>query len=222
MRIFARLHSPDDRDANFQAAPRLARLASHPTGYRFWWTSPALNQGALPECVAYSGAKYLDSAPIRNCGMNPQWLYNECQKVDEWAGTPHDGSSVRALFKVLTREGYVSRYEWANDVDTMARWLLSEGPVVMGTTWYSSMMEPDARGFIAIGGDNVGGHAYLLKGVNCQTVCPDGSIGAFRILNSWGSDWGQNGCVSISFKDMAALLKDNGEACMSREVLKSL
>src|SRR4051812_19721954 len=64
-----------------------------------WYVRGVLEQGATSQCVAYSGTKYLDAAPIRNKPpMTPAQLYHNCQLVDEWSGEDYDGTSVRALF----------------------------------------------------------------------------------------------------------------------------
>jgi len=40
----------------------------------------------------------------------------------------------------------------------------------------------------------------------------------FRIKNSWGRAWSNNGFAFISFDDMARLLSEDGEACIAHEV----
>jgi C1A family cysteine protease len=56
-------------------------------------------------------------------------------------------------------------------------------------------------------------------GVNVTKPCPDGSIGAFEMQNSWGREWGDNGRAWLSFKAAAALLAENGEAATPTEIL---
>ena len=222
-RVLGRLpRLPDLRDHLFLAAPKRP-----PVGLRkkSWTTAEALDQGQTSECVAYSSVGYLLASPVRNTGVDPEWLYAEAKKVDEWPGEDYDGTSVRAAFSVLKREGYITAYNWAFDVNTIAKWILTTGPVVVGTIWPDAMFETDAKGYVSLGdgkgtSQHTAGHAYLLKGVNLDAKCPDGSVGAFRILNSWGKSWGQNGCASISFKDMSILLREGGEGCMAVEKLK--
>jgi hypothetical protein len=131
----------------------------------------------------------------------------------------YEGTSVRAAFKYLAEVGYVSTYEWAYDVETCANWILTVGPMVFGTTWFSAMFDVAENGFITVAGDVVGGHAYFIRGCNRDKRCPDGSRGAFRILNSWG-DWGQGGQAWLSFVDATKLLREDGEAVTAREILK--
>jgi C1A family cysteine protease len=64
----------------------------------------------------------------------------------------------------------------------------------------------------------VGGHAYLICGANREMRCPDGTLGALRMQNSWGQSWGDGGQAWISYMDAATLLKDWGEAATSAEL----
>jgi hypothetical protein len=169
--------------------------------------------------VEYSGRQWLYSNPVRNAVLGPFGaLYGECQKVDEWPGEDYEGTSVRALFKVLQGKGYVEKYGWAFDVGTVADWIIQKGPIVLGTDWFSGMMDTDEQGFIHASGYAVGGHAYLAKGVNRKKVCPDGTLGAVRLINSWGLGWGQYGYAWISFRDMQTLLDRDGEAATALEI----
>jgi C1A family cysteine protease len=84
------------------------------------------------------------------------------------------------------------------------------------------MFEPDSKGFIDClkAPTQVGGHAYLGVGINTRLRCPDGTKGAIRILNSWGSGWGQDGRAWIPLSQFDMLLKEDGEAACAKEILK--
>lgn len=212
-----RLPAIDFRDRNYLLAP--PSTATIGVTSREWRTGVVLNQGDTPQCVAYSGEQYLATGPVRNLFYKtPADLYHEAQTLDEWAPAPHDGTSVRALFKVLQAKGYVKNYQWAFDIDTVVRHVLSTGPVVFGTNWYVKMFDPDKYGFIWAQGPLAGGHAYLIKGVNTLKKCPDGTIGALRMVNSWGTNWGQKGYAWISFATASQLIKEYGEAATSLEL----
>ena len=213
-----RLVSTDPRDRRHMMRPR---EAAKTRTYRYWKPGAVLDQGNTPKCVAYSWLALLLAGPVRNKKLpDVNWLYDECQANDEWPGSSYDGTSVRAGAKVLQREGYLSEYIWAYDSDTVARWVLEHGPVVLGTDWLSGMDQADADGFIHAEGMNMGGHAYLATGVNLAKVCPDGSRGALRIVNSWGTEYGQGGMVWLSLADAGRLIAQWGEAAAPKELLR--
>jgi hypothetical protein len=187
------------------------------------WSSPGvLDQGGTAQCVAYSGFKYLTSGPVinRRPRETPRQLYRECLLVDEWPGEDWDGgTSVRALFKVFQRLGYVSEYRWAFDCETVVNHILTTGPVVMGTTWYTNMSMPHNKtGYVELTGRGDEGHAWLALGANCKRKNPNGTIGACRGLNSWGDRWGQQGRFWITFDDLDRLIQEDGEACVATEI----
>lgn len=215
-----RRHAPDPRDNRFllRAPARTGRT------YRLWGSPGVLDQGNTSHCVAYAGTKYLTSYPIKNkpfCA--PQELYRLCQQNDEWPGEEPDyeGTSVRGLFKVLKARGYISEYRWAPDVTTIQNHVLEVGPVVMGTSWYRDMFMPDRWGYIQPTGVNDGGHAWLIIGCNVTRRNPDGSMGAFRMINSWGPGWGENGRAWLTYKAAEFLLNDDGEAGVATEILNA-
>jgi hypothetical protein len=205
------------------------------------WTpgpSSPWDQGFTSQCVAYSTNQYLAASPYRNAVPPKQagvtresWLnhfYKECQKIDEWPGENYDGTSVRAAMKLLLQWGYITEYRWAFDVPTVLNYVLTTGPMVVGTDWTVPMFDPMTdkkyKSFIQVspGGtyDVAGGHAYTLIGANRTKVCPDGTKGAFRILNSWGKSWGETGRAWISFREFGILLANQGEAAVAKEILK--
>lgn len=175
-----------------------------------WWG----HQGDLPHCVGYAWAHWLEDGPVTQLGTPPilhpsNEIYHAAQRIDEWPGEAYDGTSVRAGAKVLMAAGLIDSYNWAWDLDTMVHALLTAGPVVVGTNWYEEMFYPK-NGVIKIGGAAVGGHAYVVNGVNTKTkTC--------RIKNSWGREWGNKGHVNISFANMERLIAEYGEVCLAIE-----
>jgi hypothetical protein len=150
--------------------------------------------------------------------LQPDWIYHEAQKVDEWPGESYDGTSVRAGAKVLLDQGKIQEYQWSFDLDTVISHLLEVGPVVVGTNWYEQMFTPvpikNSKAVqIKIGGDVAGGHAWKLDGVSLN-------LKLIRMKNSWGKEWGTNGFARISFDDMERLIHEQGEACRAVEISK--
>jgi len=218
--MFGRLYQKDDRDKGFLLKPnfQLARSITR----RYWYAGNVLNQGQTPQCVAYSGYKWLTAGPVRNKRLpfTPAELYHQAQLNDEWSGEDYDGTSVRGLFKSLNKAGYVPEYRWAFDSQAVLAYVMTTGPMVLGSTWFSQMSQPNNYGFITPAGAIEGGHAYLIIGANrTKKNSKTKEVGAFRILNSWGREWGQVGRAWMSFSSFDALQADGfTEACVATEV----
>ena len=165
-------------------------------------------------CVGYAWAHWIEDGPIEHGGLAPivppNLIYKEAQKLDEWVGENYDGTSVRGAAKYLKNTNKISSYLWTYDINVLINTLLTTGPVVVGTNWYTSMFYPDKNGLIKVSGGLAGGHAYVLNGVDTIKKL-------FRIKNSWGSNWGQQGHAYITFSDMNKLIKQNGEVCLAIE-----
>ena len=69
-------------------------------------------------------------------------------------------------------------------------------PVMFGYTCYESIFSvgPDGNIHMPTGGDTIaGGHANVFIGYDDNHVNADGSKGALRLKNSWGTSWGDKG-----------------------------
>ena len=174
----------DPRDTMYPMTLRLEMVAGPIPTSRYWYPGAvALNQGSLGACVGFTGANWLQNSPTRTKANNQTGidLYAECKKID---GIPNvEGTYARALLEVLRAQGKVKRYLWANGIGDIRAWVLSSGPVLVGTPWYESMFHPRADGRVSIEGAIVGGHEYLVRGYSRP-------LDAFRCRNSWGSTWG--------------------------------
>jgi hypothetical protein len=211
-----RLHAPDSRDhlmrVKLAAEPPPAPLPP----YKFWRPGDILDQGDVPACVAYAWTGFELCTPTRSKLASvdtPLSFYAAAQAIDEWAGTPHDGTSVRAGAKVMASEGRIAEYVFETDITVVKQWILTKGPVVFGTNWYDEMFHTSPLGYIHIGGAVAGGHAYLVDGFSDRHQ-------AFRCRNSWGPDWGVRGTFWISLGDATRLLMEDGEACATVEIPK--
>lgn len=220
-----RIRIEDERDAMYPMALALPDTwaAGSPTdkamerGWRYWWPDGwSGNQGYTPHCVAYAWCHWGEDGPRtrepfgRGEGPfhNPASIYNAAQSRDRWPGSNYDGTSVRAGAKVLQDLDYIESYHWAVTFDDIVRAILTAGPVVVGTWWYESMYEVRGDGFLEVSGTAVGGHAYVLNGVNENAE-------KFRMKNSWGESWGDGGMAWIGFEDMEELFEEGGEACIA-------
>lgn len=211
-----RWFSPDERDEQHLMRAALPAEVELPTS-KYWYPGVprTLDQGSTPQCVGYSAKRFLLASPLpTRTGPSATDIYNGAQRNDEWAGENYDGSSVRGGFKFLQQLGHIGEYGWAWSAEVALQWNLLYGTVILGTNWYRQMFYPDDSGFVHIGGPIAGGHAYALIGA-------DRVRGVFRILNSWGSDWGQNGRAWIAGEDVQRLIDEDGECCTALEVFKS-
>jgi hypothetical protein len=69
-----------------------------------------------------------------------RYLVSQCKAID---GCPtEDGTTVRASMQVAQQLGYVPEYRWAFTAIDIATWMMSVGPVVLGTDWLLSMFDP--------------------------------------------------------------------------------
>ena len=212
-----RLESTDVRDGLFPVSKVLTTAPNIP--FKYWWAEGWWgHQGSTSECVSYSWQHWIEDGPViqdvvleRSGPMyNTTKFYKECQKRDPWPGNNYKGTSVRAGAKILKDLGVISEYRWANSLDDVINTVLTLGPMVVGTKWYSGMYNPNSKGIIRVAGRQDGGHAYLIDGVDMRNK-------HFRIKNSWGRRWGKKGFAFISFKDFEKLLKNGGEACIAFE-----
>lgn len=217
-RLFA--PNPEDNRYLLRSLNPGAAAEARNVPYRYWYHENVLDQGDSSACTGAAAWQWLDMGPVRNL-TKPDFmtLYHRNQAEDEWPGAEpaYYGSSVRASFKVMKSLGFVNTYAWAFDLETLVNHVLTVGPAVLGTDWYTDMFHTDKEGFVHAGGRVAGGHAYAVKGASRVKKCPDGSLGALRCINSWSERFGQKGLFWLSFKDAAKLIADQGEACTAFE-----
>jgi hypothetical protein len=205
--------APDARDEAFPMSAVLPKKSLRTSRY---WNDQGFwgDQGPNPFCVGFAWAHWIEDGPITHPGpapiRDPVDIYEAAQRVDEWDGEDYDGTSVRAGAKVLQSLGAITEYRWAATLDDIVLALLEEAPVVMGTSWYEQMFNPE-NGQLKIEGAWAGGHAYILNGINVSKA-------RVRMKNSWSRSWGSNGRAWIDFGTLERLLADEGEACIALEV----
>lgn len=185
-----------------------------PTG-KSWNIVPRLNQGDTPHCVGFGWADWGNSDPVNDSFTNDDGnaIYYECKVID---GEPNaeDGSDVRSGAKAMLNRKRLSAYAFAKSLDVAEQWVLTKGPIVIGSDWTEDMFTPDKDGYIKPTGDVAGGHCYLWSGVL--------ENGDYEFTNSWGNgtDWpgSLNGQFKMTKADFASLYSSNGEACASVEL----
>jgi hypothetical protein len=196
-------------------------LVQVPSGVRrrMWNSAAVLDQGGTPQCVGYAGWGWLAGGPVVNHPkFSPADLYHWAQDEDEWPGDNYEGTSTLGLMKALKKRGYIEDYVWAHDAETLVAWILTQGPVLVGTSWYMGMSNPDRSDFLELSGENVGGHEWRIIGADRDKKCPNSKRGAVRMVNSWGRGWSDNGRAWLSFDDLDRLIKEDGEAVTATEI----
>lgn len=205
-----RLPQWDERNQQFPISALLTATA--PRTY-VWGCDTVLDQGMEGACVGFSVSGELRARPKKVEGItneSARALYRRAQQLDEWPGEDYEGTSVLAGIKAAKEQGNYAEYRWAWSVDDLATAVSWHGPAVLGIPWYSSMYTPvkvGARHWVKVSGEVVGGHAILCLGYSTE-------IKAFRLHNSWGTEWGDNGRAWLSKADLARLLEEDGEACI--------
>lgn len=168
-------------------------------------------------CVGASCRNFLCAAPLTTKGGPTACdIYQRALVLDDypdWPGSPpaDTGTSIRAGLKVLQQEGHLGSYLWARDIQEIKAWILTQGTVIVGTQWLSGMNAPGEDGVLNMSGQVLGGHAYLVVGYSAARD-------AFRIVNSWGRKWGQNGRAWMRSHDLGMLLMSHGEAVTAVEL----
>lgn len=198
---------PDPRD--YPMSMHLATVTTPRPKAKLWQEGPNLDQGQTPHCVGFCGADWMGAEPIMDAVTNQTGdeLYAACKQVD---GSPNtDGSYDRALMKVLQSQGRVASYHWAANEPEIMDWVLTTGPVMLGTVWHQKMFTPNAKDRISPTGPIAGGHEYLITGY---------ASGCYRIRNSWGALWGANGDAYLSRASVKRLVfVEGGDACAAIE-----
>lgn len=225
---FGRRFAPDGRDRNYLMRRMLADARALALPARKTWSihGKALDQGNTGTCVGHAWRNFLRCAPIRTerGGPSPFDIYRSAVLKDTWRANNDEarlpdrdpgldfGTSVRAGAKAVTGFGRLKSYVWSFALQPVIEWVLTEGPVVLGTNWYSSFARPDRAGIVRIAPNAkvVGGHAYLLRGVDTRRALA-------RCANSWGDGWGLSGEFLLPFRDLERLIQEDGEACSAVE-----
>lgn len=222
-RVYDWISKHDERSRNYSIPTRTIGR-----GYRMWLPGPTLDQGQKGYCVGFGITGELLAEPIT--AGKPTFdfaasIFHLALKYDDIPGEgDNTGTSVLAGAKAAQKMGFISEYRWCFGVDEVARAIYNHGPVVVGTPWMDTMEEPkylegwdDGAGnpkvpngpVLDISGSEVGGHCWLI-----YAFTRFGNTEWFKMLNSWGYGWGQQGSAWIRKSDVGKLLRSTGEACM--------
>lgn len=209
-----------------------------PVPRSYTWRLPegvsVTDQGRIGACVAFGTGNEARGRPAPLA--HPERLTTEfllaaycmAQRIDPWAGTdevcrlhggaeaPHYGGTAGlAGLKVFRNLGFFREFRWAFGVHQGVIGVGRNGPAMVGTHWRSAMSRPDSSGTIRYEGEYLGGHWYVICGVDVSGVSSwlDGKV---RIRNSWGPDWGERGEASMSIRDWGRALEERGECAFAQ------
>lgn len=173
---------------------------------------PILDQGDVGACTACAALGLMMTNPFSTGATYTMddvlAFYSEETRIDGIRGVypPTDtGSSGIAAMKALKRRGLIRQYMHAfSPVVTVSA--LRRGPVAIGSVWLRSMFEPRHGQIVVDWRSPVeGGHEYLLTGWNPRSR-------RVEVTNSWGTFWGDEGRSLLAYDDLAALLRQQGDA----------
>lgn len=175
-----------------------------------------LNQGQDGACVGFAHTQAACTAPKDKAQKDLTFidatnLYHQAQMLDDIPGQEPEvqGSTTLAGAKAAVQAGYYTSYLWARNLTDIQLACSYMGPVVIGISWYDSMFHV-INDTISISPEAqvAGGHDTLLNGVDVEGK-------RFRLHNSWGPEWGDDGEVWISFTDIDRLINEpDSDACV--------
>lgn len=212
----------DERSKEFPI--RLAIGESPKRRNKLWRTGPVLDQGREGACVGFGWAAEAFSTPTAvdlsrvkaDVPKDPTEFalhtYRRAKQLDYWAGEDYSGTSVLAGAKAMREFGLIKEFRWAFSINDIIDSVIQKGPVVLGIPWHMNMYDAPG-GVLEVGGEVVGGHCITAVGYRLPNSSKTGEE-AIILQNSWGEDWGIKGHAEIKVTDLAALLKEYGEACV--------
>lgn len=194
-----RQYAPDQRDRRFLLTAK--RLEDIPRAVdvrrrtRPWKHGPILDQGGTNQCTVYSAIQQIQSAPrLHDLHWTPAQfaeVYQGALIVDEFPGEADEGTSERAVQKVLQDRKLIDTYLWAADEDVAREYLLTRGMLLFGTDWFEGMDSPGKKSYVEPTGRVRGGHEFVMRwyyGARHYKY-PD----SYEFINSWGYSFGEQG-----------------------------
>jgi hypothetical protein len=187
-----------------------------------WLRGRLIDQAQEGACVGHGVTNELTASPVRvrfadlppspGVPRDPQtmafWIYHEAQKDDEWAGEDYEGTSVNAGMRVARRLGVIDSWYWVSTRTEMRDAMIQKGPLVLAIPWYSGMYYA-VDGVLKVSGYQVGWHCILANAYDPAMLIGGVRKERYRLLNSWGGDWGINGAAWIEADELWSLIADN-------------
>jgi hypothetical protein len=177
-----------------------------------WLNGDILDQGSEGACVGFSWTAWENAKPRgfqeQQDNAYAQGWYKAAQARDPWPGDDYDGTTVAAGAKVAIARSALDRYLWAGSKSEIDMWILTKGPVVVGSDWFKSMDSVGRLGWVKVDPSSGvrGGHAYLLLGRT--------SARNYVFQNSWGVEYADEGLFYMNEENFNMLVtRGNAEFC---------
>ncbi len=198
---------PDERDFQLSAdfTPDELTVAIPPT-FTVHNPGPIYDQHTSPQCVAYSAAGQQASFDLTETSHN--YLWDFVLFFHRIHGTVN-GAQIRVALSERVKRGYPllpsgsgnssaahrisAYYAVTKSRDAIKRALVLRGTLLFGTPWFNSWFYPNASGVLPAADYQVGGHAIRVVGYDQTGVW---------LANSWGTDYGVNGRVHMSWSQV--------------------
>jgi hypothetical protein len=183
---------------------------------KVWQHGDILNQGNEGACVGFGWTAWENAKPR---GFRVQqgydyafdW-YKKAQGIDPWPGDDYSGTTVRAGARIGVQRELLGTYLWGSGKDDIDAWLLTKGPIVVGSTWFRSMDSVGPLGWVKVdpSSGKRGGHCYLLLGRRS---------GNYVFQNSWGAGYADDGLFYMNTENFIKLLSwGDAEFCTAAQV----
>jgi hypothetical protein len=178
---------------------------------------PILDQELIGSCTGNAAVGHLGTDPVRSPfhtafpdvpldESDANSLYSAATQLDPYAGQwpPDDtGSDGLSIAKAARARGWCTSYLHAFTLDAALDALL-DGPLITGVNWYEGFDYPDANGFVTVSGEILGGHEFVVRGIDVDTK-------TIHADNSWGPGWGNAGSFQFTWEDWERLLSEQGD-----------
>lgn len=201
---------------------------------------PVDSQGSMGSCTSWAISYYMksmqegieDGITVR---LSPAYTYNQIsqgicggtalvetleilknQGVSTWNSFPYSDTDCTTQPDPTIQEeaasNKISDYKGLsgeNMVDEMKTLLTQQTPIIISTTISKEFGRSDSSGLAAyrehiVNYSETGCHSMLVVGYNNLQ-------NAFKVVNSWGTDWGNNGFVWIDYKAFENVTDDTAD-----------
>lgn len=151
----------------------------------------------------YAMGRFLENTPLDDDsglfipdGFRAVRRFGLCYE-ETWAyGHGHDRYSIppskEAITEALRHQGFF--FYRCPTVESIRDSIEQGWPVVFGTAVPTDLDDDGEFRLPGPGAGFDGGHAMLIKGYSATKMLKDGTVGAFRIRNSWGEGWRAPDC----------------------------